>query len=151
MKVPILRILCALVKICQIPHVIFQTTSQFFFKFCMTLQCHEIYSFVLFQVKCCILSTKGTNQSANVAGFLVLRSKFTKFLSCLKQKIIFSSYFAPFSQCALECQPAPPQKHHPLFLAKHPLNGQTVQAPLFKQSPSLYWFFLNPSKSRIFQ
>ena len=27
----------ALVKICQIPHVIFQTTSQFFFKFCITL------------------------------------------------------------------------------------------------------------------
>ena len=31
----------ALVKICQIPHVIFQATSQFFFKFCITLQCHE--------------------------------------------------------------------------------------------------------------
>ena len=27
----------ALVKICQIPHVVFQTTSQFFFKFCITL------------------------------------------------------------------------------------------------------------------
>ena len=26
-----------LVKIFQIPHVIFQTTSQFFFKFCITL------------------------------------------------------------------------------------------------------------------
>ena len=33
----------ALVKICQIPHVIFQTTSQFFFKFYMTLQCHGRY------------------------------------------------------------------------------------------------------------
>ena len=32
MKVPILRLLSALVKICQIPHVIFQTNSQFFFK-----------------------------------------------------------------------------------------------------------------------
>ena len=31
----------ALVKICQIPHVIFQTTSQFFFIFCISLQCHE--------------------------------------------------------------------------------------------------------------
>ena len=30
----------ALVKICQIP-VIFQTTGQFFFNFCITLQCHE--------------------------------------------------------------------------------------------------------------
>ena len=35
-------------KICQIAHVIFQTTSQFFFKFYMTLQCHEIYSSVIF-------------------------------------------------------------------------------------------------------
>ena len=33
--------LSALVKICKIPHVIFQATSQFFFKFCITLQSHE--------------------------------------------------------------------------------------------------------------
>ena len=31
----------ALVKISNIPHVIFQSTSQFFFKFCITLQSHE--------------------------------------------------------------------------------------------------------------
>ena len=37
----ILRLSIALVKICHIPHVIFLTTSQFFFKFCITLQCHE--------------------------------------------------------------------------------------------------------------
>ena len=30
-------------KICQIPHVIFQITSQFFFKFCIVLHCHERY------------------------------------------------------------------------------------------------------------
>ena len=35
-------------KICQIAHVIFQTTSQFFFKFYMTLQCHEIHSSAIF-------------------------------------------------------------------------------------------------------
>ena len=40
-KVPILRLSKALVKIFHIPHIIFQTTSQFFFKFCITLQCHE--------------------------------------------------------------------------------------------------------------
>ena len=40
-KVPILTLSSALVKICQIPHVIVQTTSQFFFKFCITLECHE--------------------------------------------------------------------------------------------------------------
>ena len=40
-KVPILSLPSALMKICHIPHVIFRTTSQFFFKFCITLQCHE--------------------------------------------------------------------------------------------------------------
>ena len=35
-------------KICQIAHVIFQTTSQFFCQFYVTLQCHEIYSSVIF-------------------------------------------------------------------------------------------------------
>ena len=36
-----------------------------------------------------------TNQSANFLGFLVLGSKFSKFLSLLKQKISFSSNFVP--------------------------------------------------------
>ena len=39
-KIPISRLSIALVEICHIP-VIFQTTGQFFFKFCITLQCHE--------------------------------------------------------------------------------------------------------------
>ena len=39
-KLPILRLSSTLVKICHIPHFIFQTTSQFFFKFCTTLYCH---------------------------------------------------------------------------------------------------------------
>ena len=42
MKIPILILSSVLMKICQIPHAIFQTTSHFFFKFCMTLQCHKI-------------------------------------------------------------------------------------------------------------
>ena len=74
--IPILTLSSVLMKICQIPAVIFQTTSQFFFKRC-------------------IPSTKGTNQSTNFLDFLVLGSKFTKFLSFLKQKISFSSNFAP--------------------------------------------------------
>ena len=36
-NIPILRLSIALVKICNIPHVIFLITSQFFFKFCITL------------------------------------------------------------------------------------------------------------------
>ena len=49
--------------------------------------------------------------------------------------------------CALGCHPHPPQKHHPLFLAKSPpLNLQNVQASpcLFRQLPPLYWFFGKP-------
>ena len=49
----------------------------------------------VFKVKRCILCTKGTNQSANLLNFLVLGSKFTKFLLFLKQKKSFSSNFAP--------------------------------------------------------
>ena len=52
-------------------------------------------SSVLFWVKSYRLCTKGTNQSANFLEFLVFESKFTKFLAFLKQKISFSSNFAP--------------------------------------------------------
>ena len=37
----ILRLLSGWVKIHPIPHVMFKTTSQFFFELCITLQCHE--------------------------------------------------------------------------------------------------------------
>ena len=37
----IFKLLSGWVKIHQIPYVIFKTTSQFFFKLCITLQCHE--------------------------------------------------------------------------------------------------------------
>ena len=37
MKIPVLILLSALVKICQIPQVIFQTKSPFFANFCFTL------------------------------------------------------------------------------------------------------------------
>ena len=40
-KVPVLTLSGALVKICQISQVFFQTKSHFFFKICITLQCHE--------------------------------------------------------------------------------------------------------------
>ena len=40
-RIEIFRLLSGWVKIHQIPHVIFETTSQFFFKLFITLQCHE--------------------------------------------------------------------------------------------------------------
>ena len=44
----IFRLLSGRVKIHQIPHVIFETTTQFFFKRSITLQCHERYLFCTF-------------------------------------------------------------------------------------------------------
>ena len=41
MKVKILGLSTARMKIKQIPCVIFQSTSQFFFKFWITFQCHD--------------------------------------------------------------------------------------------------------------
>ena len=40
-KIPILRLSNPLVKICHIPDLIFQATSQFFFKFCINLECYQ--------------------------------------------------------------------------------------------------------------
>ena len=94
-KISILTFSSVLMKICQIAHIIFQTTSQFFFKFYMTRQCHEIYSSVFFLGQMLYTWHRGTNQSANVLGFLVLGSKFIKSLSFLKQIISFPSNFVP--------------------------------------------------------
>ena len=55
-KVQIFRLATIRIKIRQIPHVIFGTNSQFFFKLCITLQCLEttllyflIYIFIFFR------------------------------------------------------------------------------------------------------
>ena len=95
MKKPILTLSSVVKTIWQIPQVIFQIRSQFFFKFCVTLHCHEIYPSVLFYVKRCILCKKGTNQSGNGSDFLVVGSKFSKFFSFLKENINLYSNFVP--------------------------------------------------------
>ena len=40
-KVPILRLSSALAKTSQIPYVVFESKSHFFFKFCNNIQCHQ--------------------------------------------------------------------------------------------------------------
>ena len=45
----------------------------------------------------------------------------------------------------------PRQKHHPLFFAKSLLKSENCPSPLFRQSLTIYWFFVNPPKNRIFQ
>ena len=48
LKCKFLRLLSAWAKICQISQVNFETTSQFAFKFCMILQCHETWDIFLY-------------------------------------------------------------------------------------------------------
>ena len=72
MKIPILTLSSVLFKICQIPHVIFQTTSQLFFKFSMTLHCHEI------QLLCTFLAQTSVKSSPLKCIFLRLSSSRVK-------------------------------------------------------------------------
>ena len=51
--------------------VIFETTNRFFFKFCITLQCHETWLSVFFWLKFYTLSTKGAYQSTILVTFHV--------------------------------------------------------------------------------
>ena len=68
-KVKIFRLATARIKMHLILHVIFGIKSQFFFRFYMTLQCHETNSSVLFHLNLHMLWTKRSNQSANFQNF----------------------------------------------------------------------------------
>ena len=72
MKIPILTLSSVLFRICQIPHVIFQTTCQLFFKFSMTLHCHEI------QLLCTFLAQTSVKSSPLKCIFLRLSSSRVK-------------------------------------------------------------------------
>ena len=89
-KVPILTFPSALMKICQISHVIFQATIQFFYKFCMTLYCHKRLLLRTFLGQT-LYSLHERDQSK--CKLWVIGSKFTKLLSLLKQQICFPSNF----------------------------------------------------------
>ena len=93
MKIPILILSSVLMKIWQIPYVIFPNLKSVFLQILHDFSIMKYNSSVLFYIKRCILCTKGT--SASFLDLLVLGSKFPKFLSFLKQKISFSSNFVP--------------------------------------------------------
>ena len=84
-KIPVLRLSSALMKICHIPRVIFQTTSQFFSNFVSPLSVIG-QTLNTLQIR--------ANESAGFRDLQMLRSNCTNFLSFLKQKISFSSNFA---------------------------------------------------------
>ena len=76
MKVPILTVSSALVKICQIPHVSFSKPQVCFSSnFALFFSVIKDNSSVLFQVKFYIISTKGAYQSANLVKFYMNSQK----------------------------------------------------------------------------
>ena len=50
-----------LMHICQIRHIIFESTSQFSFKFCINLQCYQNNSSALFLAQKLYTLVKGAN------------------------------------------------------------------------------------------
>ena len=60
----IFKLLNGWVKIYQIPYVMFETTSQVFFKFVSLFSVMRDNSSVLFQLKLYMIWTKGAHQSA---------------------------------------------------------------------------------------
>ena len=91
MKVPILTLSSVLIKICQISHVIFQTTNQFFFEFCMTPQCHELQLLCNFLGQTLHIFHKKYQSKSNFSRHVSARITYLPFL---KQKVVFSSNFA---------------------------------------------------------
>ena len=82
-KLPILTLSSALVKTCQISHVIFQTTSRFFFNSSVPWKITPLYFY-----------SSRSQLKHNFLDFRVLGSKLVKFLvSILKRKFSSSSIF----------------------------------------------------------
>ena len=69
LKCKFFRFSSARVKICQIPHVNFELTSRFLFKFCIILHCHGTNSPVNFKLIHFLLWVKGPHQSPNFLTF----------------------------------------------------------------------------------
>ena len=75
----IFRLLSGWVKIHQIPYVMFETTSQFFFKLFITLPCHEKL-FCTFLAETVHDLDKGSPSKCKISDFRLLVQNFTKFV-----------------------------------------------------------------------
>ena len=95
-KAPILTLSSALVKICRIPHVIFQA-SQFFFKFSTTLQFHERELLCTFVVQAIYILVTRSQLKHKFFRHLSARVKICEVPHVnLKRQVRFSSIFASF-------------------------------------------------------
>ena len=84
-------------EVCQIPHFIFESTSQFSFKFCINLQCHQTQLLCAFFSSNFIYSDQRSQSKSKFLDFRVLESKFIKFLMSFKKWQVNSfSNFASF-------------------------------------------------------
>ena len=111
-------------KTCQILHVIFESTSQFSFKFCISLQyIQTLYTLV-----------RSSPLKCKCWGFWVLGSKFVKFvMSSLNWQVKSSSNFAsPF--IVMTC-------NSPVNFKLIHLNKRIPSKSQFWDFPLLYWKF----------
>ena len=76
----IFRLFTARVKIQQVPQAIFQTKSLFFFKVCVTLQCHERQLFCTFLAEYLYAIDKSSTCKCKFSELPLLPLKFTIFL-----------------------------------------------------------------------
>ena len=85
-------------KISEIPHVIFETTTQFSFQFSINIQFHQAQPLCnFFNSNIIDFGQRQPIKSVNVLDFRVLGSKFIKILmSILKRQVNSSSRFASF-------------------------------------------------------
>ena len=75
----IFRLLNSLVKIHEISHVTFKTTSQFFFKHCITFQCRERRLFCKFLGETFYDLNKRNPSKCEISDFRLLIWNFTKY------------------------------------------------------------------------
>ena len=68
------------VKIQQIPYVMFETTSQFFIKLCITFQCHERYLFCTFLAGTVHDLDQRSSSKCKISDFRLLMWNITKFV-----------------------------------------------------------------------
>ena len=84
-------------KNCQIPHDIFQTASQFFINFCITLQCHETQLFCNFLAQALNTLFKRSPLKCKFLRLLSTQSKIRQIPHViLKRRVNSSSNLASF-------------------------------------------------------
>ena len=81
--------------------------------------------------------------SPTIVGYTALKANLTNIQE--RDKALHNVHcgikLPPFQKTTASFLPAP---------SLPPLNLETIQAPLFRQSPAIYWFVLTPPKTHIF-